>query len=121
MIREIDHFPKGAIYLQDRLTKSFMKKVGLPTTLPLIGKHCGLSLYPQRVLLYGQKCLNNVVKVHKLLHNKSISNDAICPICTTSKESVEHALFLCDHARAPWFDSNIGMLSHSIASLRIKD
>ena len=94
MTREYGPFPKGAIYLQDRHTKSFMKKVGLPTTHPLIGRHCGPFPLPQRVLMFGWKCLNNAVKVRKLLHNKNISNDAICLIYTTSGESVEHALFL---------------------------
>ena len=79
------------------------------------------SLYPQRALLFSWKCLNNTVKVRKLLHHKNISNDAICSICTTTKESVEHALFLCNHARLSWFGSNIGMLSHSITLLRIRD
>ena len=61
---------------------------------------------PQRVLLFGWKCLNNAIQVRKLLHSKSISSNALCPICNKLEESIEHALFLCEHARASWFGSN---------------
>ena len=76
---------------------------------------------PLRVLFFGWKCLNNVIQVHKLLYDKNISNEALCPICTKAEESVEHALFLCDHARATWFESDIGMFSHSIDPPTIRD
>lgn len=32
---------------------------------------------------------------------------------------MEHALFLCDHARAIWFGSNLGFLSHSNRNMEI--
>ena len=34
------------------------------------------------------------------------------PICAFEEETVEHAILFCDHARAVWFGSNIGYLSH---------
>ena len=40
-------------------------------------------------------------------------------ICDFEEETVEHTLFFCDHARAVWFGSNIGYLSHFDKSVSI--
>lgn len=76
---------------------------------------------PQRVLFFCQKCLNNVIQVRKFLHNKSIMGDACCPICKGSEESIPYALFLCEHARATWFDSNLVLVSQFTTPIKIKD
>lgn len=40
------------------------------------------------------------VQLRELLHGKSISSNNLCLICEKAKETVDHALFHCDHAQA---------------------
>lgn len=40
----------------------------------------------------------------------------ICLICTNIEEFTEHPLFLCDHVRAAWFGSDLGMLMNDLHS-----
>ena len=56
-----------------------------------------------------------------MLHNKAILRDARCPICDNSEEYIEHAHFSCDHVRASRFGSKLGMLSHSISPVSIRE
>lgn len=37
--------------------------------------------------------------------------DDLCPTCINKEETLEHALFHCDGARAAWFSSHLGLLS----------
>lgn len=62
---------------------------------------------PQRILLFGWKCL---ILFRKLLGTKTNLCSTFCPICE-SKEEIVEALILCDHVRAVWFGSNFGYLS----------
>lgn len=48
------------------------------------------------------------------LYSRSLSSNALCPICDKEEESIEHALFLCEHTITSWFGSNLCNLAHNI-------
>lgn len=55
----------------------------------------------------------------KWLGPKTNSGSITRPICDFEEETVEHALFLCNHARTVWFGNNLGFLTHSIRNMDI--
>lgn len=76
---------------------------------------------PQRILLFGWKCLHQVILVKKWLGPKTSSGSTMCPICDSEEETVEHTIFLCDHARVVWFGFNSGFLTYSTRSMDIAE
>lgn len=63
--------------------------------------------------------LHNAIQIRKLSHIKSISNNANCPICEKSEETVDYALFQCAHASVAWFGSNLGFLANAHPNLNV--
>lgn len=54
---------------------------------------------PQRVLLFGWKCLRNAIPIRAIIKSKSNSMSDLCPICE-KQDSIGHALMSCDYARS---------------------
>lgn len=71
---------------------------------------------PQRVLLFGWKCLKNVVLVRTVVKSKISSLDDKCPICGKEEESIGHALMRCDFARASSFGLQWDLFSNSLSN-----
>ena len=59
--------------------------------------------------------------VREFISSKISSFDANFLICAKGKETAIHALFLCDHARACWFRSYFGFLSHNFLNQSLRD
>ncbi|RYR56253.1 hypothetical protein Ahy_A05g022008 [Arachis hypogaea] len=58
---------------------------------------------PQKIRMFLWKACQNILPVGSNLYKRKIASDPKCQICLKSPETVEHALLLCDWARAAWF------------------
>ncbi|RYR42163.1 hypothetical protein Ahy_A08g038627 [Arachis hypogaea] len=58
---------------------------------------------PQKIRKFLWKACHDILLVGSNLHKRKMSSDPICQICLKSLKTVEHALLLCDWARATWF------------------
>lgn len=76
-------------------------------------KHWKINL-PPKILMFGWKCINNGIVVNVLCNSKVREVDKICPLCKSYDETIEHALFHCEHARATWFSCPFGIISHKV-------
>lgn len=67
-----------------------------------------------KVLIFGWKCISNGIVVN-VVHNSKLSEDyKLCPLCKGHNRTIEHALFHYNHARAAWFSSCFGVMSHKV-------
>lgn len=71
---------------------------------------------PPKVLLFRWECTNKGIAVKVLRNSKMRVISKLCLLCKNYDETVNHALFHCDHARATWFFSP---LSCYLIQLRI--
>ncbi|RYR56284.1 hypothetical protein Ahy_A05g022025 [Arachis hypogaea] len=58
---------------------------------------------PQKIRMFLWKACQDILPVGSNLYKRKIASDPKCQICLKSPETVEHALLLCDWARATWF------------------
>ncbi|QHO51670.1 Putative ribonuclease H protein [Arachis hypogaea] len=58
---------------------------------------------PQKIRMFIWKACHDILPVGSNLYKRKMASDPICQICLKSSETVEHALLLCDWARATWF------------------
>lgn len=82
------------------LWQSFLKECSYLVEAALIMQFTYINLFPKK-------------KISPMM--------PICLICTDIEEFTEHPLFLCDHVRAAWFGSDLGMLMTCIAPLTGRD
>uniref|UniRef100_A0A803NTN0 Reverse transcriptase domain-containing protein n=1 Tax=Cannabis sativa TaxID=3483 RepID=A0A803NTN0_CANSA len=64
---------------------------------------------PPKIRIFAWKVLNNVLPVAAALFKKKIIDSAACSLCTSSWESIGHALFGCKHARNIWKESKFSL------------
>lgn len=92
--------------LNDKRTRLFTKngsiyaKFAYKTISSLDTMNCNGMVKSQRIFLFGWKCLRKAILMKKRLGPKINSGSITCLICDFVEETVEHALFLCNHARA---------------------
>uniref|UniRef100_A0A803QCG6 Reverse transcriptase domain-containing protein n=1 Tax=Cannabis sativa TaxID=3483 RepID=A0A803QCG6_CANSA len=60
---------------------------------------------PPKIRIFAWKVHHNILPTAAALHKRKIIDSAACSLCTSSWESVGHALFDCKHARKIWQDS----------------
>nr|XP_029146216.1 uncharacterized protein LOC114924798 [Arachis hypogaea] len=58
---------------------------------------------PQKIKMFLWKACHDILPVGSNLYKRKMASDPVCKICLKSSETVEHALLLCDWARATWF------------------
>nr|XP_025616646.1 uncharacterized protein LOC112708946 [Arachis hypogaea] len=58
---------------------------------------------PQKIRMFLWKACHDILPIESNLYKRKMAPNPICQICLKSPETVEHALLLCDWARAAWF------------------
>ncbi|XP_057745064.1 uncharacterized protein LOC130962924 [Arachis stenosperma] len=58
---------------------------------------------PQKIRMFLWKACHDILPVGSNLYKRKMAPDPVCQICLKCPETVEHALLLCDWARATWF------------------
>ncbi|RYR54234.1 hypothetical protein Ahy_A06g029501 [Arachis hypogaea] len=58
---------------------------------------------PQKIKMFLWRACHDILPVGSNLYKRKMAPDPVCQICLKSSETVEHALLLCDWARATWF------------------
>ena len=80
----------------------------------LSGNLFGVFASRQESFYLDGNAFKNALQVRKLLFNKSLSNNALCPICETHEESALYALFHCNHEQHGLDHIWVAILFHSL-------
>ena len=62
---------------------------------------------PRVVNNFLWKACNGILPTTVNLHKRGITDDPMCPICLTEKETVSHALWTCPSTRDVWSECNL--------------
>lgn len=58
---------------------------------------------PQKIKFFLWKICHNILPVGESLRKRKIKISALCPLCMSENESIEHLFLFCDWTRMIWF------------------
>ena len=108
-------------------TKSAFNIINKAEVDPLVAstnwKHFWKLPLPQRILLFGWKCLRGAIPVRSILKSRfGLANfPSQCTFSEEKEETIVHILFHCEFSRAVWFGSHLGALTHNFNRNNVLD
>uniref|UniRef100_A0A803P3Q4 Reverse transcriptase domain-containing protein n=1 Tax=Cannabis sativa TaxID=3483 RepID=A0A803P3Q4_CANSA len=76
---------------------------------------------PSKVKIFAWKAFHQAIPTAASLCNRKIIDSAACSLCSNAYEFVEHAMFLCKHAKKVWQSAGISFDYDMVSKMKFND